>query len=208
MPRTVVDYVPKYLNNAASASPTGSVEAATSLPIATGLEVGSFIEIGDDQAAKLSYTTTGTLYSGTYMFVQLDPAYASTALTVGTAVFWKETSDVSGGGYVVTPTDSGNNPDFAGVVIDASFAPATPYAWIQLNGKASVKFAASLTNGSPAYGDVIGITSLSVDTFDDFCAAAATTGLPSPALFVGIALEAPVGGAVKKVRIQRAVSRF
>lgn len=57
MARTVVGYIRQFLNTSASASPTGSVEAATNLPINTGLEVGQFQEFSDGSA--LTYSSNG-----------------------------------------------------------------------------------------------------------------------------------------------------
>lgn len=54
MPRTVVGYIRQYLNNSASNSPSGSVEAATGLPIATGENVGTFAEFSDGEALRYS----------------------------------------------------------------------------------------------------------------------------------------------------------
>ena len=51
--RTVVGYIGSNgLNNMASTSPTGSVEALTGLPIATGLEVGQYQEFKGSEAKK------------------------------------------------------------------------------------------------------------------------------------------------------------
>ena len=59
MARTVVGYIRQYLNNAASASPTGSVEALTGLPIATGSNPGNFTEFSDEEA--LQYSNQGVV---------------------------------------------------------------------------------------------------------------------------------------------------
>ena len=53
--RTVVNYVPNgFLDRGASATVTGSTDAESGLPIATGLTLGSFQEFNDAQALKYS----------------------------------------------------------------------------------------------------------------------------------------------------------
>lgn len=53
--RTVVSYVPGgFLDRAASATKTGSTDAESGLPIATGLTLGSFQEFDDGQVLKYS----------------------------------------------------------------------------------------------------------------------------------------------------------
>src|ERR1051326_6933803 len=99
MSRTVVGYIgPNGLNNMASTSPTGSVEALTGLPIATGLEVGQFQEFTAAEAKRYSYQsgTTfpwGQLYDGTYMWVLLDPAITTDPLPLGTPVAWLQSAE-------------------------------------------------------------------------------------------------------------------
>ena len=63
MARSVVGYLGSNgLNNMASTSPTGSVEALTGLPISTGLTVGTFREISAEVAAAYSYQSSAGVY--------------------------------------------------------------------------------------------------------------------------------------------------
>lgn len=59
MSRTVTGYIRQYLNNSASASPTGSVETVTGLPIGTGVNPGVFSEFSDAEA--LQYSNPGVV---------------------------------------------------------------------------------------------------------------------------------------------------
>lgn len=209
MPRTVVGYLPGgYLNNGASASRFGSTDTESGLPIATGIDTGQFQEFSDGNASRYSYAPTGTLYAGTFMWVQLDPALTGN-VPLGKALFWLQTADNASatGGAIVTTTASANAPDFAGVSIDSNFGAALPYAWIQQNGKVSVQFDPTLTNGAPAYGDVIGLKSTYNGNFDDLESDTAGTA-ENPANVLGIALAAPVANTRGLVRINRAISRF
>lgn len=93
--------------------------------------------------------TLGFLYTGTYAWVQLDPA-VSGAIKVGQPLYWLASSS----GFVVTTVATGNYPDFAGFSIDPAFSSTLPYAWIQMNGKCKALFDA--TNAA-ALGAVVNL---------------------------------------------------
>lgn len=194
--RTVVSYIQTYLNAMASAGATGSVEPATGLPINTGINVGAFMEVPDTDALKYSAPSGRTLYSGTYMWAQLDPAVVGT-VPLGSALFWLQTAT----GLIVTTVAAGNNPDFAGVSIDPNFGAALPYAWIQVNGKASVLLSAA---GASVYGSPLNITA-AASTFD---AGAAQSTVVLVNNYVGYALAVISASTVGLARITRSVVRF
>ena len=197
MSRTVVGYIKKYLNLSASATPTASTEAATGLPIATGITVGAFQEFSDAEALTLSNPSGLTLYSGTYQWVQLDPSVTGT-VPVGAPLYWLRTAT----GYVVTTvaTANTNDPDFAGVSIDPNFGAALPYAFIQNNGKASLLFDSSQ---APTYGAVVNTTS-GAATFAALASGTVTTTRAT----VGYALSSGSAGTVQLARITRPIVRF
>lgn len=161
MSRTVVGYIgPNGLNNMASASPTGSVEPVTGLPIATGLELGQYQEFTAKEAKAYSYQSNGTfpwsqLYDGTYMWVQLDPTVVTDPIPLGTALAWLGTAEDGATGTQVTTLNTTSNADFAGISIDSNFGKSHPYAFIQLDGKANALFDSS---PATAYGDVISLS--------------------------------------------------
>ena len=192
----------------ASLSPTASIEAATGLPIATGLEVGQFQEFSASEAKRFSYTVPGNpfpwgqLYDGTYMWVQLDPTVSTDPIPLGTAVSWLAGGEDGVGQTQVTTFNHTTNADLAGFTIDSNFGKTHPYAFIQLNGKVNALFDA--TAGS-AYADVI---SLSTGTQGAVTktgnSANATNGLT-----VGLSLVASGTASVRNlIRVTRAVSRF
>lgn len=137
----------------------------------------------------------GVLYSGTYQWVQLDPAVVGTILP-GTPVFWLQTAS----GYVVTTTVSGNFPDYAGVTIDPGFGAALPYAFIQLNGKARC---ITITTGIATYGD-----SVIISTGGVAFTGVAGTNPTVTALWVGYGLTVTTALSSGLVRIVRFASRF
>lgn len=208
MARTVVGYIgANGMNNMASASPTGSIEAATGLPISTGLVVGEFRELSAGLAASYSYQSAGTypwgqLYDGTYMWVQLDPTVTTDPIPLGTAVAWLQSAETTGQATQVTTLNTTTNADFAGITIDSNFGKTHPYAFIQLNGKVAALFDA--TAGS-AYADVI---SLSTGTQGSVTRTGASNNATN-GLTVGISLVATGTASVRNlIRVTRAVSRF
>jgi hypothetical protein len=202
MARTVVGYIKQYLNNMASTTATASVEALTGLPINTGLNVGAFQEFSNGEAAKWSYTAWGTLYEGTYMWVQLDPTVVTSPIPMGTAVSWLQSADVASGSAQVTTFNSTTNADFAGITIDSNFGAAFPYAFIQLNGKVAALFDAT---AGTAFGDVIGLsTGTQGAVTKQGTSSQAATGLT-----LGYSLVTTgVASARNLIRIVRAIARF
>jgi hypothetical protein len=197
--RTQITYLAGgYLNAGASATPSGSTEPVTGLPIATGVNVGDFIELTDEQALQFSKTTTGTLYSGLYQKVQLDSG-SVTALNVGQALFWLNSA--ANKTFIVTGNATGNAPDLAGVVIDSTMSTTLPYAWIQVNGKANVLFDAT---AATAFGDIVALTGLTANTFTrQGAGTVAVTGTTA-----GIALAVGVASTKALVRLTRSQSKF
>lgn len=197
--RTTVTYLAgAKLNSGASANASGSTEPVTGLPIATGVNVGDFLELTDAQALSYSNSANGTLYSGIYQKVQLDSG-SVTALNVGQALFWL--ASAANATYIVTGNSTGNNPDLAGVVIDPLMSTTLPYAWIQVNGKANLLFDATAPT---AFGDLVGLTGLTVNTFTkQGTGTQAATGIS-----VGNALAVGTASTKSLVRVDRAQSRF
>lgn len=207
--RAAVGYIgPNGLNNMASASPTGSVEALTGLPIGTGLEVGQFQEFSDGEAKRYSYTTGGgvypslQLYDGTYMWVQLDPSVSTDPIPMGTALSWLSTAENGSTVPQVTTLNTTTNADLAGWSIDSNAGKSHPYFFIQINGKVNALFDAT---PATAFGDVI---SLSTGTQGSVTRTGASNNATN-GLSVGLSLIATGQASVRNVvRVNRPVSRF
>lgn len=133
------------LNNASSATPSGSAEPVTGLAISTGANSGDFLELSDAQALVLSKVASGTLYAGVYQRVKLS-SVVTTVLT-GQALFWNlaDNSDP----YVVTTVEAGNLPKFAGVVIDSTTVGGQ-WCWSQVTGRATCLFGSTSSGVSGA----------------------------------------------------------
>jgi len=209
MARTVVGYLgANGLNNMASTVSTGSVEVLTGIPIATGLGVGAFRELGENQAKLFSYTTPtsaypwGQLYDGVYMWVQLDPTVNTDPIPLGTALSWLQSAEDGSSAIQVTTLNTTSNADFAGISIDSNFGKSHPYAFIQLKGKVAALFDAT---AATAFGDVI---SLSTGTQG----AVTRTGAANAAqngLTLGVSLVATgTASARNLIRITRSQGRY
>jgi hypothetical protein len=207
--RTVVGYIgANGLNNMASTSPTGSVEALTGLPIGTGLDVGQFQEFSASEAKKYSYTTPtsaypwGQLYDGTYCWVQLDPTVTTDPIPLGTAVSWLASAEDGVAQKQVTTFNSTSNADVAGFSVDSNFGKTHPYAFIQLNGKVNALFDAT---AATAFGDVIGLsTGTQGAVTRQGASSQALTGLS-----VGISLVGTGTASTRNlIRVNRTVARF
>jgi hypothetical protein len=81
---TKVGYLPSgFLNSAASASPTGSIDAETQTPIATGLNVGAFQEFSDGEALEYTNPKIGQLLSIVQVTAGTGMTPGTYALTIG-----------------------------------------------------------------------------------------------------------------------------
>ena len=90
----------------------------------------------------------GTLYGGCYQYVQF-LSTDTNAPARGLLYVWSNTET-----YVVTNNTTAANGGFlAGVALNT--LTKGNYGWIQTKGKASVKFASSLTAATPAAGDLV-----------------------------------------------------
>jgi hypothetical protein len=209
MGRTVVGYIgANGLNNMASTSPTGSVEALTGLPISTGLVVGDFRELTAGQAKNYSYKATdgtypwGQLFDGTYMWVQLDPTVTTDPIPMNTAVAWLASAEDGASPTQVTTLNTTTNADFAGITIDSNFGKSHPYAFIQLAGKVYAQFDAT---AATAFADVV---SLSTGTQGSVTKTGAANNATN-GLTVGISLVGTgTASARNLIRITRPQARF
>ena len=100
--RTVVNYVPNgFLDRGASATVTGSTDAESGLPIATGLTLGSFQEFNDAQALKYSSRGVNSVNILTAGSGQTPGTYTVTASAGGAVMQYVV---ASGGTVTAQPT--------------------------------------------------------------------------------------------------------
>ena len=167
-----------------------------------GARAGDMAVLNDAEALALSDTGVGTLFGGMYQRVKFSASI--TTLKRGQIVFW----DLSSGAlnHQVTNVEATGAGLTAGVVINKNAGvTAGNWAWIQRAGIATVLYRATLSNtGTPAAGNsvFIALAGAGADnaTFDDLGGIAPVT--LNFAKFAGIAIDAPVGGSLKKVLLR------
>lgn len=209
MSRTVVSFIPSgYLNSAASASPTGSVDAETGIPISTGLNVGQFQEFSDGEALAYTNPKIGQVTSifqvtagsgmtpGTYALVIGAPptggVQAVGTITVTATAITSYAITNAGSGYIAPPTVSavtGGTPVILAATIGNQLYSGT-YEFAQLDPAVTglVSVGAPLFWLATATGKIV----TTVDTAD--------TNSPD---FVGWSIDPNFGAALPYAFIQR-----
>ena len=161
--------------------------------------VGGKLTLSQADAARLSDTTTGTLYGGIYMYVKFNPA-GSTVCVRGGVALWLDTSAVSPTCYSVTNEGSTARNNFpAGIFLNV--VTKGYYDFIQVAGLASVKMKTTLAVATPAVGDAIFVAdaAASPQLADDLNDTAAVTNKMLKQ-FLGVAEKtAPVSATVSAV---------
>lgn len=138
-------------------------------------------------------STTGALYGGVYQYVQFK-SDSSGSNARGQVVFWSDMDD-----YVVTPdAAAGNLGLWAGITLNA--VTKGNYGWIQVAGRATVKFKSSITKATPAAGDLVIIDQAPTNTADILADATGLTSLHAKSI-LGTVETAPSGGGVAVVQL-------
>jgi hypothetical protein len=195
------------LNGGTFTSPTGLTDIRTGLPFAAGgLNIGEYFDITQQEGMQLSNSAVGTLLAGRYRFVQIDSGATAANVATGTIGMFKSLTSSNYGGPInnVTTYDKAltlNSPRKCVFLcpITAGQTPATGvYGFVQELGDATVLLKSSLTNVSPAIGDVLNITATGLDD-------PTASGTLVPAT-VGIAVQTPV--AATKIVCQLTAPAF
>ena len=164
--------------------------------------VGGKLTLSQNDAVKLSDTTTGLLYGGVYQYVKFNPA-GSTACVRGGVALWLDTSVVSPTCYTVTNEGSAARNNFpAGIFLNV--VTKGYYDFIQIAGLASVKFKNTLAVGTPAIGDAVFVAAAaaSPQLADDLNDTAAVTNAILKQ-FIGVAEKAnPASNTISAVLLQ------
>ena len=185
------------LNDVNDAVCGGATNQGTGASLYGGI-LGMEISFTDSQVYYDS--VIGTLYGGIYKYVQ---TYLSSSASParGYIAFWYNADAM-----IVTP-DNENGLQM-GVYINA--LTKGYYGWVQIGGKASVQFRASITKTTPAVGDEVMVQNGA--TVADILADA--TGITSGGTAgtqnrLGIAVVTPVGGTITAIQLlERFASPF
>lgn len=167
-----------------------------------GGQLGARLALDTAQAAQLSKTTTGTLYSGVYQYVKLKAG--ATVPVRGAAVFW-DNADPDGDGFTVTQVENTTTltaASLAGIWLNPD-ATAGQYTWIQIAGIATVKYVATITGtkatGRPVFISIAGTTSIGLaDVLDDIVAVAGARFFER---YMGWAIDLPADDSTGRVQL-------
>jgi hypothetical protein len=188
----------KYINAVNTPTASGAQDPVTGASYPTGATRGDIIVLSAEEATALQAPTT-TLYEGTYQLVQVDSAATAANCTIGKAAYTKYSNGVN----AVTDASHADAVNaFAGVFINPTAYAPTPGSHVYIfrgNGRVNLAFG-TLTNGSPAIGDIVN-TIGTAGLFDDASATALTSRT------VGIATAAPATNTTSVVLIQNDYSR-
>lgn len=111
-------------------------------------QLGIVISLDEADALRLSYTTTGTLHAGVYMYCQFYLS-STAANAVGGVLFWQSFANV-----VVTPDVTlATQGQIAGIGLMIN--TKGNYGWVQVQGRAGVLMKSSITKATPAAGDLV-----------------------------------------------------
>ena len=163
---------------------TGSFEALGGLDPSPGAGqrfpglLGAMNVLDAKAALKVSKTTVGTLFEGTYQLVKF--ATAVTTVTRGQILCWDVIANNGIPQYLVTATPTAATPK-AGIALAAETAGGGKFVWIQTGGLASVLFGNTLgAAGSLAIQGTVAdtplLTATTATTFLDGSAIPATGG--------------------------------
>lgn len=148
----------------------------------------------------------GTLYGGHFRYVRLS-ASATTPVAVGQILFWDTLTNAVNNLFQVTTAESGSTDTAmlsAGICLNSGWS-AGNYSWVQDHGPCYVKFRTTLTStgaaGSRVYAAAAGAGSDlgTADVVDSGGAATIANVSQLLGRFLGVAQEAPTGGALKRV---------
>ena|ERR1700677_836405 len=190
MPNKRVEYIQSTLNTLGDPVANALVEPITGLQIkGDGLVLGDYFDMTDSEA--LSYSTASTLYGGRYQRILLDSGANLSNVSYGKWAYYKNNTPVAGSSPYYTVTDVSNKLAAnlpAGVFLSSLGSNSYFYGFIQTAGKATLQMKASITNGSPAVGDILILNS--DGTTDDPTQSSISAGLTC-----GRAFQQPASGA-------------
>lgn len=162
--------------------------------------LGQTFVANDADALKVSKTSVATLFEGVYQYVKF-----TTAVTIGTLLFWDTLANNGLHDFEVTNTASAAGCFRAGICLLTDASATGKFGWIQVAGLANVQYANSAVG---AIGNaVIQATALdtpllTVNTVNNFQDATQIGTLGVGTLeksWVGIAYETPSQNNIRRV---------
>lgn len=184
----------RFLNDVNDAGIGGSVPPLLISQPVPG-QLGDIFYMSAADALRMSDTAVGTLFEGLYQYVQMDPAATASGTVRGGLVFWKDFEN-----YIVSidaPAATGMGL-CAGVALNV--VSKGNYGWIQISGKASVKFSASVTDTTA--GDLVVVDQTPAATANTIADATAGSAKISKSV-IGTAIAAPSNNTISTVMLTK-----
>jgi hypothetical protein len=191
---SVIDRVAaRFLNDVNDAS-IGGNPAPFLISQPVGGQLGDIAYLSAAMAAQMSDAAVGTLFEGLYMYVQMDPAAVATGTVRGGLTFWKDFEN-----YIVgidAPTVP-NLSMFSGVALNV--VSKGNYGWVQVSGKASVQFAAVVTDATA--GDLVIVDQTPGKVANTLADATAVLTKMARSV-IGVAINAPANNTISLVLLK------
>jgi len=164
-------------------------------------DTGKRIALTLGEIANYTYTTNGTLYEGVYELVQVDASATAANIYTGACAYYLFSNITSS--WVVTDSAHATSVSIpAGTFLNA-VTPGNYTAIFVGGGRVNVKYTASLTNGSPAIGDVVVVNGATAGSYDD---PTSTTAVLTT--FFGIATVAPASAGLTACYVKNVITRI
>jgi hypothetical protein len=154
-------------------------------------QVGAKLSLDTLEAAEMQDPAGGPLFAGVYQYVQFLSTMVATPAR-GQVAFWSNRA-----AYVVTGDVTAATQGLIAGVMLAAITKGN-YGWIQIAGRATVKYKSALTAASPAAGDLLIVDNAPSFAADDPTQSTALTPLQTKSI-LGTAGVLPVAGSVLAV---------
>ncbi len=151
-----------------------------------GGQLGKVLGLSQDQISTMFDASVGTLYGGSYRYVQLVSDLGTPEPAIGQMLFWDD-SDAPGAYTVTDSYDETDTPSPAGVYI-GGIEPGN-YGFIQISGLCALLFGTLSNAAATGQGITVGTLGL------------ANNASPVNPIYVGWAYELPVAHALKLVQL-------
>jgi hypothetical protein len=176
--------------------------AGAIIPYGSQGDLGKRFLLDEGGAAAASYLAQGTLYGGIYQPVQLDPNATTANAVQGCAAF---ILDSGAANYVVTDYAHATATSLCCGIFLNTITPGY-YGFIQVHGKASALFGATLTSAT-AGGSVLVNATNANGTFDNVVGATAITGA-NLGLWVGQSIVAAAASTLSTIYMKILCGRY
>lgn len=164
-------------------------------------QLGAKVALSYEDALRASDFTVGTLYGGVFQYVYVDPIPVHAVVRGRVAFYWSAATRQA---FQVTPDHPAGTGCIAGIFINA----ITPghYGFIQTKGLATILYTGMITKTSPAAQDLV--ICRNNDNVGEVLADATPLTSVEVRSILGVASEAPVGGALRLVELRPGFDNF